>query len=898
MPTPTLFIGLGTSGLKMLEETQRLFYGTLGDNKPDHVEFIFTETDSKVDRKPTPRGDDIREVMTPLEAPTRGVEYLRSLRMDPAPDIDWLPAPDLLEHTGVGAGGMRSFGRLALWSMPSNGQDLHMSQLEREIRSAFQRLGNDQSVHVYIVSSLAGGTGSGTFIDVAYLTRFCIDPNFQHSVRIYGLFLLPPSFGQNERMLANGYACLRDLQHYGMQGSQFLGRWPMAARPPQGFPKGASPFLLATFMSPDWGGNATVSYDHLVKLASVFLFSASLGFSDHRGRRVVDAMNYNEQGRFGKYSFVSLSVLLYPRLEIEESAAIDFAIEYLERLTNRNECFGHLIKGNIEAEANRKAEGKLELIDDLILDALSVMSDAGPAASLEAYIDDEIEKIVGKDIAVEPDEHIRNLFRSQETEKLYQFVKPKVIDAEKRLIVGLESFLTEAIEKSESLTYGRLMLQRAHDYLANTIQFWRAFQIETWDPRLDGLVAWSVDFPARYVPGEKGRILRERLRSILELLKMHHFLPRLEKICQHILRRDVEEFRSTAIPTLVEVDSFIKSVRYVCKEAGGEETDKRDSRRPANARRLTDKRAALNDRGDTPRQIHEYYPQGSFQREVEEAKSAYRGNARHAADSESKLVFGYNSNLWQHLRESESKIYQELYDRPVNSYVRLLREHECVHDLEIGEFISTQPKALVELAARAIESPLMLTRPIVNAGDDYPKMIITAERATQEEAKTALREEGSNEFDNQGPHAYVACPDLKNMIIFLDERGDFSPLKDISNMENWRAACQNEESGKINAYGIDEEASSESETPAEETAAQAVEDPAESDPIAQPPPLQPEETVSEPGETVATKLSSSEPAPVDAAEDPPEPKKSGEEPPEQVAPEELPDKPDSSESIE
>ena len=76
MATPTIFIGLGTTGLRVLEELQRFYYGTFGQNKPDHVEMIFTETDTAVERHPTPAGDSIEAVYTPLESPSKAVEYL------------------------------------------------------------------------------------------------------------------------------------------------------------------------------------------------------------------------------------------------------------------------------------------------------------------------------------------------------------------------------------------------------------------------------------------------------------------------------------------------------------------------------------------------------------------------------------------------------------------------------------------------------------------------------------------------------------------------------------------------------------------------------------------------------------------------------------------------------
>lgn len=52
--TPVLYIGLGSSGLKMLEEAQRFFYSTTKSCCPDHVRFLFVETDATKKASPVP----------------------------------------------------------------------------------------------------------------------------------------------------------------------------------------------------------------------------------------------------------------------------------------------------------------------------------------------------------------------------------------------------------------------------------------------------------------------------------------------------------------------------------------------------------------------------------------------------------------------------------------------------------------------------------------------------------------------------------------------------------------------------------------------------------------------------------------------------------------------------
>ncbi|MGY8686913.1 MAG: hypothetical protein ACKVHP_04145, partial [Verrucomicrobiales bacterium] len=108
----------------------------------------------------------------------------------------------------------------------------------------------------------------------------------------------------------------------------------------------------------------------------VFLFAGSLGFSSYRSARIVDAQNFNKEGRFGKNSFVSLACVMYPTLEIEETVATTFAVEHLKRLYDPANCYGHRVKGDIGAEANRRPIARD--MDAVVRSAFGEMTDAGP----------------------------------------------------------------------------------------------------------------------------------------------------------------------------------------------------------------------------------------------------------------------------------------------------------------------------------------------------------------------------------------------------------------------------------------------------------------------------------------------------------------------------------------
>ena len=71
-------------------------------------------------------------------------------------------------------------------------------------------------VRVYVVTNLAGGTGSGMFLDLAYNIRALLKQAGYQQPDVVGLFLLPNVDRNRTRTLTLGNACaaLSELVHY------------------------------------------------------------------------------------------------------------------------------------------------------------------------------------------------------------------------------------------------------------------------------------------------------------------------------------------------------------------------------------------------------------------------------------------------------------------------------------------------------------------------------------------------------------------------------------------------------------------------------------------------------------------------------------------------------------
>ena len=83
MANHTIYNGPGATGLRVLEELRHCYYGTFGSTKPDHVELIFTETDTAVERHPTRAGNSIESVYRPLDLLSKAVVLSRINEISP-----------------------------------------------------------------------------------------------------------------------------------------------------------------------------------------------------------------------------------------------------------------------------------------------------------------------------------------------------------------------------------------------------------------------------------------------------------------------------------------------------------------------------------------------------------------------------------------------------------------------------------------------------------------------------------------------------------------------------------------------------------------------------------------------------------------------------------------------
>lgn len=214
----SLIIGLGGTGRDAVLHAKRRCIDVYGEVPPTTRFLVIDTTDSESLQVP---GQD------PIEL-DKG-EFRRLRVYDPAtlitqPEVKpWFPDSKVsLRAITSGAGQVRALGRLALYSdtsvlgvMSKSVKEVGSWKPTREAEesSRFELFDDGERIFVSIVTSLAGGTGSGMFLDIAFLLRSILQKN----AVITGYFLLPDVFTSKpgtRHVKANAYAALLELDHH------------------------------------------------------------------------------------------------------------------------------------------------------------------------------------------------------------------------------------------------------------------------------------------------------------------------------------------------------------------------------------------------------------------------------------------------------------------------------------------------------------------------------------------------------------------------------------------------------------------------------------------------------------------------------------------------------------
>ncbi len=223
---PTVVIGLGGTGYGAVLKLKKHFADAYNGNVPPIIRFLTFDTTENVEHSERTHGGELVTLQPGTEQFVLQVGNPAGLLGGVNEQVDeWWPRNIPISAIVAGAGQVRARGRLALFARI----DQVFSNIERAIhdvnliktgKQAYDehfQVSTRGGVEVYIVSSLAGGTGSGMFLDVSFIARRFLDA----TSNLTGVLVLPRIFTGRagvHLVKPNAFGALKELEQFSKLG--------------------------------------------------------------------------------------------------------------------------------------------------------------------------------------------------------------------------------------------------------------------------------------------------------------------------------------------------------------------------------------------------------------------------------------------------------------------------------------------------------------------------------------------------------------------------------------------------------------------------------------------------------------------------------------------------------
>ena len=774
MATPTIIIGIGTSGLYTIENAQRFYYETYKVNKPDNVEYLYIETNETNRPSGTPIGNDIKRVYISLDNMADMIKEIKENCEDPT----WLPETKEVLSAGLGAGGVRNCGRLALWG--KNQQGDNFGNVIQAINNAYANVMhvNNNGANaatkpsVFITGSLTGGTGAGVFIDMGYLIRHII----QEIKDVYGLFLLPKEpvvIRGYEVMYGNAFGALKDLEYYNKVGTVYNEKWP------NGFSKKfeGPPFELVQFLSQDYqnGAPAIKTLNGLYKMAGLYLFLNIAGIYDKRRERLVDASG---NSLIGKYGTFGLSAIQFPKDQIQELVSCQLSIELLTRLSDSTNYY---LNGQLLPIARASIKLKVAIEFDNILVSTFKSLNTVDHNDLLVSIEKEAIKINKGEIKGSTVEYIISMFMSTKNDNYHALVKNNMQSATNVIVDSIYSEVDKSMQLTENLYYAKYVLEDIIESIERTLNYWKSIGLSSepqkWDNELRNLAIGCSQNTYKSI-FEQDAVLKDRLSTIFELMKAHLSIKVLIDICKHVKEGSIRLRGNTnELPKLEFFDNLIRRINVLIGNI-------EDSDSISFKRRIKDIEGDIN---DTTLPILRVYPSNSFDRECSKTKQVFTQKSGTAVRSMTEVI--QQKNILNYLKsKKEAKFNEGFYLDLIKEYRSKLDSNQCVEDFNVANYIKNNVNESIQTAKKAT-SPFLKIDKILSPNASLPRFVVGDNINEITSVINDFQHESFNEFQHSAD-GKAELTNLKNIVVFYDEKGNFDMLKDLSYIELMKTAYQ------------------------------------------------------------------------------------------------------------
>ena len=230
-----LFVGLGGTGANALIRMKHQIYnrmklpvdpqtGIPTADHPANMAFLALDTDLDIE---TLTYGNTGFAENGSEVFNIGVEKMQAVldtmainRKNGMPYAMWYPNNNKIAAINgtYGAGGKRPVGRAALFN--------RYSDIRGRVEQILDRLNADnptaQSLEIFLFTGIAGGTGSGIYLDVAYMLK-SISRKMHLFAKIYGYIFLPDVNSRDVHLSflsSNGFSALKELDYFMEHGKE------------------------------------------------------------------------------------------------------------------------------------------------------------------------------------------------------------------------------------------------------------------------------------------------------------------------------------------------------------------------------------------------------------------------------------------------------------------------------------------------------------------------------------------------------------------------------------------------------------------------------------------------------------------------------------------------------
>ncbi len=478
-----LYVGLGGTGMNALLHTKKMFVETYGE-VPPMIGFLGVDTDGDAYKKELPSKYGPVS-LAPYEQTPIQVEDAQAAYLTTKEHFTWVHPDNVFALTAMtkGAGQIRTNGRFAL--------TCNFEDLTNKVRDVVNRITAASiktnpkydadfvgEVEVHMVFSMGGGTGAGTFLNMAYVIK-----NALGKCKLTGYAVLPDvfetmsQFGM-ERVKPNTYGSIVDLDYFmhlnGTEGLQFdyvTSTVDVKSRPFSAF------FFID---NKNRNGDSYSNIDQLAEMISLALVTSSgeLAGSVDSVTDNVEKSIMNGDGMVGnKRAWVSgmgTCEILFRGNDMSEINAMKNAQRIIQRMNSNSQDANVIANNWIDSpEVNIRENGGPE--NDNVINAILPKS---PKYPLEDIDDDQAgEKAVNA--------YIEAVARPKNED-----IQAKVLEMKERVSTELHKLVVKSVNQEGGIALAKEVLDSLESQMSLFVDEMNAEKIKLSEaqPRLENAV--------------------------------------------------------------------------------------------------------------------------------------------------------------------------------------------------------------------------------------------------------------------------------------------------------------------------------------------------------------------------------------------------------------------------